>query len=231
MNRTAKTLRSTIGAKALMAVTGVALLLFVLGHMVGNLQVFGGRDMLNKYAHTLQSLGPLLWVIRGALLAILLLHVWAALQVTRANRAARPVAYEHARQDLATSYAARTMLVSGVVVVLFLIYHVLHFTVGAVDFAGSYGGHADLDGTEVHDVYGMVIGGFKHLPTALIYVVANLILVMHIAHGAASLLQTLGFRSQANAGKVRAFGLGFGVLIGIGNLAMPLSIMFGMVGD
>jgi succinate dehydrogenase cytochrome b subunit len=230
MNRTASTLRSTIGAKALMAVTGLLLMLFVLGHMIGNLQIFGPPEKINQYAHFLQSLGGVLWGIRLGLLAIFVLHIWAAVIVSRASRTARPIEYEYKRVDLATSYAARTMLMSGVIVALFVVYHILHFTTGTIDLAGSYGHTVLLDGEQVPNVHKMVIDGFKHVPTAITYILANLLLAIHLSHGAASLLQTLGFRGQANASKVKKFGLAFGLIIGIGNVAMPLSIMLGLVG-
>ncbi|NQU50744.1 MAG: succinate dehydrogenase cytochrome b subunit [Planctomycetes bacterium] len=214
-----------------MAVTGVMLILFVLGHMVGNLQVFAGAEKLNKYAHFLQSLGGVLWLIRGGLLLIFVLHIWAALKVSAISRAARPVPYAYKKGDLVTTYAAKTMMVSGVIVALFVVYHVLHFTTGSIDIAGSYGQMTTLaDGTEVPDVYAMVIGGFKNIPTALTYIAANLLLAVHLSHGAASLLQTLGFRHKNNAATVKKFGIAVGLIVGIGNIAMPLSIMLGLVG-
>lgn len=229
----ARTLRSTIGAKALMAITGVMLILFVLGHMVGNLQVFAGPETLNQYAHFLQSLGGALWLIRGGLLLIFVLHIWAALKVSAASRAARPVAYAYKKDDLVTTYAAKTMMVSGVIVALFVVYHVLHFTTGSIDFAGSYAKdlpyYALANGTEVPDVYMMVIKGFQDVPTALTYIVANIILAVHLSHGAASLLQTFGFRNKHNKDTVKKFGIGVGLIIGLGNVIMPLTILMGLV--
>lgn len=213
-----------------MAVTGLMLILFVLGHMVGNLQVFAGPEKLNQYAHFLQSLGGALWVIRGGLLLIFVLHIWAALKVSAASRAARPVPYAAKKDDLVTTYAAKTMMVSGVIVALFVVYHVLHFTTGSIDFAGSYGQLTKLaDGTEVPDVYAMVIGGFQNIPTSLTYIIANIVLAVHLSHGAASLLQTFGFRNKHNKDTVKKFGIGVGLIIGIGNVIMPLTIMMGLV--
>ncbi len=232
MNQIAKTLSSTIGAKALMAVTGVLLMGFVLAHMIGNLQIFSEPEKINAYAHFLQSLGPALWIARFGLLALVVAHVWAAIKVTRANRAARPMAYAHQKKNLATSYAARTMIVTGLIVLLFIIYHILHFTAGVVDLAGS----CDLppaalkDATQVNDVYTMVIKGFQHPPTAIIYIVANLLLAFHLAHGAASMLQTLGLRGKENAKLVKTFGIAFGLLIAAGNVSMPLAVLLGWVG-
>jgi succinate dehydrogenase / fumarate reductase, cytochrome b subunit len=216
-----------------MAVTGIMLILFVLGHMVGNLQVFAGPEKLNHYAHFLQSLGGALWLIRGGLLLIFVLHIWAALKVSAASRAARPVPYAAKKEDLVTTYAAKTMMVSGVIVALFVAYHILHFTTGSIDFTGTYAKglpyYALADGTEVPNVYAMVIGGFQNLPTALTYIIANIILAVHLSHGAASLLQTFGFRNKHNKNTVKMFGIGVGLIVAVGNVIMPLSIMIGLV--
>lgn len=220
------TLKSSIGAKALMAVTGIILVLFVIGHMLGNLQVYLGADALNAYAAKLQSLGPLLWVIRLVLLGTFLAHLSAAMRVVKLNKAARPVAYQQ-QKDQATTFAARTMWVSGVLVLLFAIYHVLHLTVGVVDPAGAYGA---LDSEGRHDVYGMVIAGFQHWPTTAIYTVAMVVLSLHVSHGASSMLQTLGLRRPGNASRFDKVGPALAIFLLIGNLSMPLSILAGLVG-
>lgn len=220
------TLKSSIGAKALMAVTGIILVLFVIGHMLGNLQVYLGADALNAYAAKLQSLGPLLWVIRLVLLGTFLAHLSAAMRVVKLNKAARPVAYQQ-QKDQATTFAARTMWVSGVLVLLFAIYHVLHLTVGVVDPAGAYGA---LDGEGRHDVYGMVIAGFQHWPTTAIYTIAMVVLSLHVSHGASSMLQTLGLRRPGNASGFDKVGPALAIFLLIGNLSMPLSILAGLVG-
>ena len=223
----ASTARSTIGAKALMAATGVVLLLFVLGHMAGNLQVFAGRETLNAYAAWIKGLGPGLWAIRLFLLTVLLLHVASAARVVRTNRAARPVPYAQ-RRDLATNYAARTMIWSGLLVLAFVVYHLMHFTFGWVDPAGAFHG---VDDAGRHDVYGMVVAGFRHVPTTIAYAVAQVLLCLHIHHGASSLVQTLGLRNPRNARWAdRAGGL-LAALILVGNLSMPLAIVTGLVGD
>ena len=219
--------RSTIGAKGVMAVTGVILLLFVIGHLVGNLQVFAGREKLNAYAAFLQGLGPVLWVIRLVLLASLVLHVWAAVIVTRRSRAARPIAYA-VKVDRVTSYAARTMIWSGVLVLAFVVYHLMHFTVGVYDPGAAFGAQ---DAAGRHDVYGMVIAGFRHVPTTVVYVIAQVILCLHVHHGASSLLQTLGLRSRNCAKCADRIGPALAALILIGNLSMPLAIVTGLIGD
>ena len=222
---------TTIGAKALMAASGLLLIGFVLQHMVANLQVFLDPSYINSYAYFMQNLGPALWVARLGLLAVVGLHIWAALKVTALNRAARPVAYAYKKQSLATTYAARTMAVSGIIVLLFIVYHILHFTLHTVDFAGTTGFQTTLpDGTQVNDVHRMVVQGFRHPLTAGIYIVANLLLAAHLAHGAASLLQTLGLRHQGNAKVVKTVGVLIGVVLAVGNVSMPLAALMGWIG-
>lgn len=223
----AATARTSIGAKGVMAATGVVLLLFVIGHMVGNLQVFSGREKLNAYAAFLQGLGPALWAIRLFLLLCLVAHVRAATLVVRRSLEARPVPYA-VKRDRVTSYAARTMLMSGLLVLAFVIYHLLHFTLGVVDPADA---HGRLDAQGRHDVYGMVIAGFRHLPTTIAYVIAQVLLCLHIQHGASSLVQTFGLRSRRNAKAADLFGPLLAAVILVGNLSMPLAIVTGMIGD
>jgi succinate dehydrogenase / fumarate reductase cytochrome b subunit len=218
--------RTNLGAKALMAVTGLLLLLFVLGHMVGNLQVFAGPEKLNAYAAFLKGLGPLLWIVRLGLLALLVVHVWAAVIVTRRSREARPVPYE-SKRNLRTSYAARTMLGSGLVILAFVIYHLMHFTLGAYDPAGAFG---KLDASGRADVYGMVIAGFRHVPTSIAYVVAQVILCLHISHGTSSLLQTLGLRGDRCRCVADAAGPIVASIVFVGNLSMPLAVGTGLIG-
>ena len=217
-------LKSSIGEKTLMAVTGVFLLLFVIGHMLGNLQVFVGPEYLNAYAAKLQSLGPLLWAIRLFLLGTMAAHIWAAARVVRRSVTARPVKYAM-QKDLATNFAAKTMLISGGLILVFVIYHVLHFTSGNIDPIGAF---AEAHIGEDIDVYGMVIASFQHLPTTIIYSVAMVLLCMHISHGASSLVQTLGLRSCSDKcrGKIGPALAGF---LLIGNLSIPLSIYFGFI--
>lgn len=224
---TACAARSSVGAKALMAVTGVVLLLFVLAHMVGNLQLFAGPEKLNAYAAFLKGLGPLLWAMRLGLLACLIAHVAAAVVVVRRNRAARPVPYQQ-RQDRVSSYAARTMIWSGVLVLAFVVYHLLHFTIGVYDPAGVF---TARDAAGRPDVYGMVIKGFQHAPTAIAYVIAQILLCVHIHHGASSLVQTLGLRSARNRRWTDLLGPGLAGLILLGNLSMPLAVVTGLIGS
>jgi succinate dehydrogenase / fumarate reductase cytochrome b subunit len=178
-----KTIASSIGAKTLMALTGLGLVGFVIAHMLGNLQVFAGPEKLNAYAKTLQDLGPGLWVARLGLLALFGLHVATAFRLVQANKAARPTPYVK-KVDACTTYAARTMWVSGLIVLAFVLYHLAHFTV-RVTGEGFDGPDYLLEGGG-HDVYAMVVDGFSVWWVAAIYIVANILLGLHISHGASS---------------------------------------------
>ena len=147
---------STVGKKAVMAVTGVILCGFVIGHLIGNLQVYMGPDQLNSYAHKLRSLGPLLWVIRAALLTTVVVHITAAVQLWLLNRSARPQRYQRL-SPIASSYASRTMIWSGPIIGAFVIYHLMHLTIG----------NAHPDFNHELDVYHNVIAGFRQVPASL----------------------------------------------------------------
>jgi succinate dehydrogenase / fumarate reductase cytochrome b subunit len=207
-----------------MALTGLALLGFVIAHMLGNLQVFAGRDKLNAYAKTLQDLGPLLWVMRGGLLALFVVHVGCAVRVALWNQAARPTPYASVVPQV-SSYAGRTMLMSGLIVAAFVVYHLLHFTLGVTNPA-----HAALvDDKGRHDVYGMVVAGFQQWPIAIAYVVAQLLLFFHLSHGASSAFQTLGVSHPRLAFLKGRFGTVLAAVIFLGNCSIPLSIATGLV--
>lgn len=233
--------RSTIGRKFLMAVTGVILIGFVIGHLVGNLQVFSGPDKINGYAHFLQSLGPVLWVARIGLLIAVAIHVWAATVLTMENRAARQVGYS-VKHTIRATLASRTMRWSGFVVLAFIFYHLAHFTLGVAQ-PGSYktaysaytmaaeyhvmGFPVVGEGAKVADVYSMVIGGFQNVIVSLFYVFAVGLLSVHLLHGADSMLQTLGWRSSRWSGALRKVCIGFAALYFLGNLAIPAAVLFG----
>jgi succinate dehydrogenase / fumarate reductase, cytochrome b subunit len=217
-------LKSTVGAKVLMALTGLALLGFVLVHMLGNLQVFLGPDAVNGYAAGLKGLGGLLWVARGGLLVVLLAHVATAARLARLNRAARPVRYLSAEAQV-TSYAARTMVMTGLIVLAFVVYHLLHFTLGVTDPASF--GLRDAQGR--HDVYSMVVLGFRELPVALVYLAAQALLALHISHGASSLFQSLGVTHPALRCLKDKAGPALALLIFAGNAAIVLACLLGWV--
>ncbi|MSR75198.1 MAG: succinate dehydrogenase cytochrome b subunit [Planctomycetes bacterium] len=218
-------LRSSIGTKFLMAVSGVLLLGFVVAHMLGNLQLFLGHEALDSYAQKIQDMGALLWVARAGLFTLLVLHVGSALKLTRQNRAARPIPYG-VHKPFQSSYASRTMVMSGVIVLAFVLYHLLHFTFGAVD-AESYAlAHAGA-GLQVH---AMVVHAFQQPIVALSYMLAMALLSLHIAHGVGSLFQTLGLNTQRTRCAATRLGKGVGAVVFLGNVSMPLAVLAGWVG-
>ena len=224
-----------------MAVTGVILTGFVVGHLVGNLQIFAEPDHINGYGAFLHQLGPLLWVARIVLIASALLHIWAATVLTLENHAARDVKYGVAH-TLRATLSSRLMRVSGVVVLAFLLYHLAHFTLGFTQVATfkeslpHYTLTSDFrvagfvtvrSGTETLDVYNMVILGFQKPVVALFYILAVGLLSLHLLHGADSMFQTMGWRSEKWAGALRRLVVLFCLVYFIGNLAIPGAVLLG----
>src|SRR5919108_1940558 len=171
---------TSIGKKVVMAVTGLVLFGFVIGHLLGNLQVFVGANQMNEYAALLKANAALLWGVRIVLLIAVILHTVAAVQLTRMSQLSRPEGYYY-KDAIRADYAARTMRWSGPIIAVFVIYHLLHFTTGSV--------HPQFD---VHDVYRNVINGFRVWPVALFYMIAMVALAFHLWHGVWSMFQTLG---------------------------------------
>lgn len=233
--------RSTIGRKFLMAVTGLVLIGFVVGHLVGNLQVFSPPDKINGYAHFLQSLGPLLWAARIGLLVCVGIHIWAATVLTLENHAAREVGYG-VKHTIRATLASRTMRWTGYVVLAFILYHLAHFTLGVAQ-ASSFktnlapytmtseyhiaGFPVVAAGTEVHDVYSMVILGFQNKIVSIFYILAVGLLSVHLLHGTDSMFQTLGWRSSRWSGALRKICIVFALLYFLGNLAIPGAVLVG----
>ncbi|HUJ44526.1 MAG TPA: succinate dehydrogenase cytochrome b subunit [Opitutaceae bacterium] len=234
-------LRASIGKKFLMALTGAVLIAFVTGHLIGNLQIFGAPEKINGYAHFLQSLGPMLWAVRLVLLACVFIHIAMAVQLTLEDYRARPEPYEF-RHTIQATLSSRTMRWTGVVVLAFLLYHLAQFTVGWVHADEFKSGHAyamaaDFHllgfpvvarGQEVPDVYSMVFLGFSHPAVSVFYVLAVGLLSFHLAHGADSMFQTLGWRSEKWAGWLKKIVVLYCVLYFLGNLAIPGAILTGM---
>jgi succinate dehydrogenase / fumarate reductase cytochrome b subunit len=224
---------STLGKKYIMAITGLALFGFVVGHMIGNLQIFLGRDAINTYAQLLHSSKELLWVVRLGLLVVVGLHIWSAVSLTADNRAARPMGYEGNPAPLAASYASRTMIMSGVIIVIFVVYHLLHFTVQvqAINLTGvAFQGLKELlpDGSQRHDVYRMMILGFQNPIVSIFYLVGVGLLCLHLSHGIAAMLQSLGLKSRRSAAWVdRGAGMIAWVLF-LGYASIPIAVLMGL---
>jgi succinate dehydrogenase / fumarate reductase cytochrome b subunit len=227
-----------------MAVTGVVLIAFVVGHLVGNLQVFEEADRINGYSHFLQSLGPALWAARIILLACVGVHIWAATVLAIEDRRARGAEPYAVRRWIAATVASRYMRWTGYVVLAFILYHLAQFTFGAAQPAtfkanlphytmkGDYhvlGIPVVKAGTDVLDVHSMVILGFENRLVALFYIVAVGLLSLHLLHGADSLFQTLGWRNHRWEQGLRVAVTLFCAAYFLGNLAIPGAALLGLL--
>lgn len=223
MNLLSRVYRSSIGKKYIMAVTGFVLFLFVVGHMLGNLQVYLGPEPMNAYAAFLKSKPTLLWAVRAGLLLVALLHITSAVQLAAENRNARPERYAEGRPI--ASFASRTILVSGLIVFAFVIYHLMHFTFGVTnpEFMQLE------DPNSQHDVYRMVVLGFSNGWVSSFYLISMGLLCLHLSHGLSSMFQSLGIRSNANLRLVTGFARVSALIIFIGNCSIPISILAGVV--
>ena len=220
MNRSDAFACSTIGRKVVMAATGFILFGFVFAHMLGNLQMFlPDHEAINHYGKFLQEMlhGGGIWVARSVLLGSVSLHIWAAWSLTRTSWKARPVPYKVVAPD-ASTYASRTMRWSGPILFLFIVYHLLHFTVGSVHPAFIQG-----------DIYRNVIVGFSFWPVAAAYVLAILALGLHLRHGAWSMLQTLGASHPRWDGARNLAATAFTAIIVLGFISVPLAVLAGVL--
>ena len=215
---------TAIGKKALMAVTGLVLLGFVVTHMVGNLLIFAGPEALNAYALHLRDFGLLLWMARGVLFVSIVLHLWASARLTRENRAARRQRYAVYRPS-ATTYAARTMMLSGLLLLGYLVYHLLHFTFGVIHSSAAH----FTDSLGRHDVYRMVVLGFQQWPVVLLYVVGVGMVCLHLSHGIGSAMQTLGINNERTVLLFMQLGRLIALLIFLGYCSIPVAVLLGVV--
>lgn len=215
-------LRSSVGAKHVMAVTGLLMLLFVLVHMLGHLQMFGGPDMYNKYAHFLQELWEVKWPVRVGLLALVLTHILFGISLAARNRAARPVGYAMYK-PVASTPVGRSMMYTGLIIFVFIVFHLVHFTIGLVQ--PGYFHH--MDPKDRYDAYSMFVYGFQNPGIWAAYLVGILLLSLHLGHGASSWLQSLGWRHPKypvdKVGPVIAAILFFGYMI------PPTAVLVGLI--
>jgi succinate dehydrogenase / fumarate reductase cytochrome b subunit len=210
---------STIGKKVVMAVTGIMMIGFVVAHVTGNLLVFRGAAPMNEYSAFLKSLGGLLWAMRLALLLAVLLHVIAAVQLTRRSRAARPVKYR-GRQPQVSTVASRTIRWGGVLLAVFIVLHLLHFTTGTIRPAGSFS-HTD--------VYANVIASFRIWWVSALYLVAMAALGLHLFHGTWSAVRTLGIARPAADPLHRRLAMILALALFVGFSVIPLAVLAGWV--
>lgn len=216
----ARTLRfwsTTVGKKAVMAVSGVVLAGFLVAHLLGNLQIFLGPDRFNGYARLLKALPELLWSVRIALFISVTLHIWSSIQLAVVKGEARPVDYVR-RKPIASSYASRTMYWSGPIVAAFIIYHLMQFTFGI-------GGTPYMES----DPYGNVINGFRVPAVSLFYIVAMGMLCLHLRHGLSSIVQSLGFHHPRYTPRLKAASAIVATLIFFGFISIPVAVMAGVI--
>jgi succinate dehydrogenase / fumarate reductase, cytochrome b subunit len=226
IERAARFYDAPIGKKAVMAVTGVILVGYVVAHLLGNLQIYSpDHDQINIYAAFLHNPNNavLLWTARIILLTAVILHITASVQLFLQNRAARPVGY-YKKDDVPTSYAARTMIWSGPIVAAFVIFHVLHLTVGAVLPTHDLGGNPATP-----DVRYNVISGFQNYAVSGFYIFAMILLCMHLYHGMWSMLQSLGISHPRYTPKLKKASAILAILIAIGNCSVPIAVMTGLL--
>lgn len=218
--------QTTIGKKAIVAVTGAILFGFVIAHLIGNLQVFLGPEHLNAYAELLHSMPKLLWTARAVLLISVFLHIGLTVQLALQNSRARPTRY-HSSTDIGDQgpimrYARKTMILSGPIVAAFIVFHLAHLTIGA-DVVQGYR-------FDTADVYANVVQGFRNPFVTGFYVFANLLLGLHLYHGGHSLLQSLGLRTPRYDRRIRGAAMAFAAFVTLGNVAIPISILVSVVG-
>lgn len=236
---------SSIGGKYLVAITGLLLTGFVVFHMLGNLQIFLGRDAFNHYAQSIKALGPLLWLARGGLLAFFILHIVLALRLKKRSADARPVPYKFER-TIQASVASRYMVLTGITILFFVLFHIAHFTLGWVDRVrvtdmGETINYLDLkdpvwkdplDSTRTrHDTYRMFIDGFRNPPVVGFYIICQLLLGMHLIHGVNSSFQSLGINSRKFNACLHGIGYAITAAVVTGNIIMPLAVLFRLIGN
>lgn len=212
--------------KYLMAITGLILTLFVLGHMLGNLQLFISPDQLNLYAHALQNLPYKgLWVFRIFLLLATVVHIWIAILLTRENRRARPEEYK-IKKRVQASLASKTMGISGSIILFFLVFHLLHFTTRTIypQFKSS-NYYTIVNEEKMYNVYKMMVDGFSITWVSIFYIIAMYLLCMHLSHGVSSMFQSLGLRNHKWRPRLNAFAQFYGWFIFLGFIAIPVAVL------
>jgi succinate dehydrogenase / fumarate reductase cytochrome b subunit len=232
---------TSVGMKATTAVTGLLLTGFVVVHLVGNLQVLpalGGRDAINAYAKFLKDLGPALWIARGALLTVFLLHIYLALTLAMRASAARPVAYQHPA-TIQASTSSVTMPWTGLALLAFVVFHLAHYTFGWVTTTPVYDPQIKqtveanylslVDPAGRHDVYSMVVAGFKNPVVSVLYIVAMVFLYVHLSHGIGSVFQTLGLNTPRTQPFVTGLSRTLALLLAAGNIGIVVAVWAGYV--
>jgi succinate dehydrogenase / fumarate reductase, cytochrome b subunit len=213
-------LKNGVGAKAIVAVTGLMLSGFVVSHLTGNLLVFAGPEALNKYAAGLKSLGGLLWIARGGLLLAFITHLGLAAKLNLQNKAARPSKYQFAATMKAT-FASRTMVHTGLLILTFVLFHLAHYTFRVAC--------AEVNAVPAEDVYGMMVAGFSSVGVSFFYILAMAALGLHLSHGISSAFQSLGLYNPNLNRLTRPLGPAVGLLVFLGFSSIPLAVLSGCI--
>jgi len=237
---------SSLAKKYIMALTGLILVGFVVGHMAGNLQMFLHPDWINEYAYKLQNLPyGLLWVVRLVLLAAVVIHIVTAVLLVLENKKARPQTYA-SKAALQATFASRTMRYSGIIVLFFIVFHIMHFTVKNLypefkhletELAGVgtmhhvYDKLAAVGKTEVHDVFSMVVHGFspQFWYVSVFYIIAMVLLCLHLMHGISSMFQSLGLRNSIWRGRLDRLALVIALIVFFGFISIPVASLVGIL--
>ena len=215
--RVARFYESTIGKKAVMAATGLILFGFLIAHMLGNLQIFLGRAVMNHYAETLHGNPGLLWTARTILLVSVVLHIWASIPLALLKKKARPVAYVK-RANVQSSFASRTMMWSGPIIAAFVVFHLLHLTTGTL-----HPNFAKLD------AYNNLVTGFKVIPAAIAYIIAMVLIGMHLSHGIWSMFQSVGISHPRYTPMVKKFAAVVSWILVAGFVSVPVAVLTGLL--
>jgi succinate dehydrogenase / fumarate reductase cytochrome b subunit len=215
--RAARFYESTIGKKAIMAVTGLILFGYLIVHMLGNLQVFIGREVMDHYAETLHGNPALLWTARTILLISVALHIWASIQLSKIKKDARPLSYVK-RANVGSSWASRSMMLTGPIIAAFVVFHLLHLTTGTI--------HPHF--VELH-AYENLVTGFLVVPFALVYIGAMILIGFHLSHGIWSMFQSMGMSHPRYTPLIKKFASVFSWILVAGFISIPVAVLTGVV--
>jgi succinate dehydrogenase / fumarate reductase cytochrome b subunit len=217
--------KTSLGKKYIMGLTGLAMVGFVVAHMLGNLSIFGGAEGINSYAEHLRAFPPLLWIFRGAMLVAFILHIWMGITLYLENKSARPEPYAMKKNER-TTFSAETMIWTGVILGIFVVYHLLHFTIHA--FNPSFNQMTDEIGR--FNVFQMMTTSFDGFAVTFVYVAAMIVLLLHLRHGIQSFFQSLGLTNDATLPTLTTGGRWVAGLVAIGFLFTPILIFFNVIG-
>jgi len=209
----------------IVAITGIILILFVIGHLLGNLQIFLGPEWINGYSQHLRDLGPVLWIIRIFLLTTVIVHIYVTIRLAIDNRRARPESYVD-KEHVKATFASRHMVMSGLIVLAFIIYHIAHFTVRVTDRRFAL---LKADPLNHYDVYSMMVYGFQNYFVSGFYVLGLWLLTLHLSHGSSSFFQSLGLNNKTLTPRLAIGGRVFAWLLFLGYISIPIAVLLGLV--